>query len=769
MCAGKPALAKSSEPENTVEEVETAIYFLEVKLNGWPSGYVARFVQDGERLALPASQFDGLGMKLEPGFVTRLDDEDVVWLDQVPGLSWQLDMAAQAIDLAVPFERLKPERVAVAPALPYVRGAADTGFLLNYEVFGEWGRVGAEVEQDLLSVSGNYEARFFSPRWTASTTGRVAAVSGQNNQNIRLESRIDFDDEDSIRRLTVGDSLTATPGWIQPLRFGGVQWRRQFSLRPDIVTFPNPVMSANLSTPSTVDLFVNGVQQYSRAADPGVLELADLPTVGGVNNVRVVVTDAYGRRNELYLPLYSSVRLLGAGLSTFTMEGGFVRRNYGARSNDYGPGFVSGGYSYGLSDRLTLTGYGAAAEGYGSAGGSAGLALGNQGLAEAAVVYSDGPDGKGWSWAVGLERTARILSLSARYQRNGDNYRDLSGLFDNAMFTEQAVATAGLVMGRFGNLNLAWVMQRRKAHDKPDVQETGAITGTYGVDLWDNRLRLTATAYGDGKGKDWGGLVYLSFPLGRRGYGHVGRNWQNSGPSDVAHLRFEGDKYDTTVEADISRGARNQSMGRAEWRGNHIELAARVTQSDDTRTVMALARQAITVMDGQFYVSGHIDDGFTVVDVGQPGVTVSLENHPVGTTNSRGRLFVNDLNAYVANNLSIDPLDLPLDANVPETSKIVAPREGAGMVTRFDVVRERSAILMVRLPDGSVPPIGAAGALDDGEGGLMGYDGEIYLRGLRDGENRLTLTWRDGGCTLAFTAAASESTLPRLGPFTCVP
>jgi outer membrane usher protein len=43
------------------------------------------------------------------------------------------------------------------------------------------------------------------------------------------------------------------------------------------------------------------------------------------------------------------------------------------------------------------------------------------------------------------------------------------------------------------------------------------------------------------------------------------------------------------------------------------------------------------------------------------------------------------------------------------------------------------------------------------------------VRGLTRGENRLDVRWRDGGCTARFTVVETESSLPRIGPYTCVP
>jgi len=77
---------------------------------------------------------------------------------------------------------------------------------------------------------------------------------------------------------------------------------------------------------------------------------------------------------------------------------------------------------------------------------------------------------------------------------------------------------------------------------------------------------------------------------------------------------------------------------------------------------------------GGLFVSPRIDDAFAVVDTGVPGVGVSLENRPVGKTDSSGLLMVPGLRAYETNRLTIDPDDLPPGADVATLARDTAPR-----------------------------------------------------------------------------------------------
>jgi len=47
------------------------------------------------------------------------------------------------------------------------------------------------------------------------------------------------------------------------VRLGGAQIATDFSLRPDLVTFPVPIVAGSVAVPSNVDVLVNNVRVLS--------------------------------------------------------------------------------------------------------------------------------------------------------------------------------------------------------------------------------------------------------------------------------------------------------------------------------------------------------------------------------------------------------------------------------------------------------------------------------------------------------------------------
>ena len=138
------------------------------------------------------------------------------------------------------------------------------------------------------------------------------------------------------------------------MRLGGAQITHDFTMRPDLVTFPLPSMAGSVSVPSTVDVLVNGAQVLSRQVQPGPFDVPQLPVITGAGQVQLTVTNALGQQVTTTLPFYASANLLAPGLHTYSLEAGFVRLNWGVVSNDYGAFAASGTYRRGLTDDVTV-------------------------------------------------------------------------------------------------------------------------------------------------------------------------------------------------------------------------------------------------------------------------------------------------------------------------------------------------------------------------------------------------------------------------------
>ncbi len=246
-------------------------------------GSPSSWKRDGALYARP-SELRALGFVLP-----RTTEDTPIPLSMLPDFDAQVDEARQTLLVAAGDSALAPTSVAAAgsPSPPPVT-RAEFGAVLNYDMLGTFAN-GRATGGALI------EARIFGPYGVVQSTGLVNLTPYSDQKTfVRLDSTYTFSDPGRMRRWRIGDIVTGALRWSRAVRLGGVQVASDFNLRPDLVTYPLPMISSSAAVPSTVNVLVNGVRQYSQSVQPGPFEVRTLPMVTGAGEVAVAVEDAVG-------------------------------------------------------------------------------------------------------------------------------------------------------------------------------------------------------------------------------------------------------------------------------------------------------------------------------------------------------------------------------------------------------------------------------------------------------------------------------------------
>ena len=71
----------------------------------------------------------------------------------------------------------------------------------------------------------------------------------------RLNTTWSYSDPERLITYRAGDFVSGGLPWTRPVFLGGMQVQRNFTLRPDLVTLPVPILSGHCGGPSTLEVY----------------------------------------------------------------------------------------------------------------------------------------------------------------------------------------------------------------------------------------------------------------------------------------------------------------------------------------------------------------------------------------------------------------------------------------------------------------------------------------------------------------------------------
>jgi outer membrane usher protein len=235
----------------------------------------------------------------------------------------------------------------------------------------------------------------------------------------------------------------------------------------------------------------------------------------------------------------------------------------------------------------------------------------------------------------------------------------------------------------------------------------------------------------------------------------------------VKPLRPDSDSYGWRVRAvgGATEFAEAAAAGSYKSTIGKLEATTALTRSGLRGTVEA--EGAIAMIGGGVFLSNRIDDAFALVETGAPDVDVMYENRPAGKTNRSGRALVPGLRAYESNRITIDPRNLPIDAEIRKTEEIVVPASRSGVRVDIAVRRDpHSAVIVLKQRDGQPLPAGSPGLLNGRVKFVVGYDGRAFLTGLSP-SNEVAVTVGATECKSRFNYQPLPNEQTVISPVVC--
>ncbi len=729
-------------------------FLLEVWLNGRNSHVIAQVDRHDGELWVSRAELAGYGVRLN----SRDPAGRNIPLNALSGVHAVVDERRQRLMITTTNDRLFPQVFDFNRGNPLPAAAAGSGLVLNYAAVATSGDGYGPI-----SGGGTLSATAFTPHWRLTSSGYAWARHGQT-RTTRLDTALIFDEPHRLRQWVVGDSVSGGLAWSRYVRFAGIHVATDYSLQPDMRTFPLPQFIGASTVPTGVDVYIGQSKVLQQHFAPGPFEIRNLPLLTGRGEATVVVRDILGREQARTLPFFTSNRLLKPGLNAYSVDSGFLRRAYGERSFDYGAPVVSATFRHGVSDVLTVDSHGEIARDIALAGGGVTFAIQPWGVVQFATAASSGKRGVGGLVSASVNSQLGSVTLFGSVDVTSPRYADIGAIYGPVPPRRRVQAGMTTTLGERGNLAFSWLSVDGGYY-------TARLFSTSYSRSFGRGAFLGATALYSPSARSWEGQVFMSIPLGRQQTGSISTGEQNGHLTERLSLnRPASPDGGFGYGVSTTRGDNNITEGQATWVGQRGVVDAAVSSINGATAGRIGVSGAVVIMDGSMFATRQTGEAFALVRTGRSGVPIYRENRDVAVSNADGVALLTGLSAYAENRISIDPRDYPMDTVIKKTFRNVVPRRASGVLVDLTPKQRNPLLVTVRLSSGDFPPAGSRVILDGSENPLvMGRRGKIFLPDAPASISG-TIEFRGESCRFQVSRPVSSNGLiPTAGPVTCSP
>lgn len=718
-------------------------FFLMMILNGEDKGERLVRLQDDGDFLVRTEDLAMMGLSLPQGEGKEIDGEPYRSLKSLQGISFVFDERTLTLVLTAEPSLLPLRSIEFRPSRPAgILYPKDSSGFFNYGATYTGGNVPGD---ESLDATGQVGARAGEYLFLSD------ASYGKNpgdRRFVRLNTNVTRDWRDTLQRLVLGD-LSASSGDLgSGVNLGGVGFSKVYQIDPYFLRYPLATVSGMVSLPSTAEVYLGGTRIRTEKLPPGSFELRDISSIGGRNEVSVVIKDPFGQERTIRYPYYFTDTLLEAGLHEYSYNAGFLRRRFGEESDRYGPLVFSAFHNYGLNDALTVGGRGEGSRDAANLGPLAVFRLSDAGIVSLSISGSVRRGGRagaageaihtfqGTAWSTrlflkGQSRDYAVVAEEAQEIAEKERYEIAAG----AGYGGRRLGTLSAdvdFLGRYSGPNRRTVsvnysrnlwriasaqLTFRRVRERETVNELFA-----GVTYYLGQDATLAASYRRTGGADTETVQFQkNLPAGE-GWGYRASVERTDAPSLAS----------TIVNPTVQHNARFGSYA-AEYQG------VRTEPGGYRGSYRLSAYGGVACVGGVFGFSRPIQDSFGLATVGGlEGIRVYQNAQEIGRTDAKGRLFLPSMDSYFGNQISIADKDVPIEYAIKEVRKVVSPPLRSGSRIPFEVKRFQAVTGKLNLRiDGRQDPaeyLEARVARDGKEVAFpTGKRGEFFLEDLASG------------------------------------
>ncbi|WP_228146118.1 fimbria/pilus outer membrane usher protein [Acinetobacter sp. ANC 4648] len=605
---------------------------------------------------------------------------------------------------------------------------ASFGGFLNYEMHY------ANTQSD-NTYNGLAELGIFKDYWIFKNSMFYQNLA-EENKLVRLGSSIDYDFPNKMTRLTIGDTTTVYNPLINSLRFGGLSWGTNYTERPNFIYWNVPSLQGSARIPSTVELYINGVNIYNQKVTPGDYNLQTGAQIQQSGNAQIVVEDILGNRSVQSFPIIVTSQLLRKGLSEYNISLGKLRYNYNLDSSDYRDFFANTFYRKGISNSTSLGTNVLYSKDIQNVGLMWTQAVSNLFLLDS-TIQSSHEDKSGFNFSYGLSASKDLgrysLGLNSKYTErnfkflgddlNGDN---IYPKFENLVY----FGVSGIPVLQNVNINYA----EQKYYNSTTFPRDNQKILRVGFSRQIGPKALLGLSYFNEMGdrKDSGGILSLSY-----NFDSTKTLYASQSANKNTNLQFV--KSDANqVGFDYAVGANrrdNETLYNLDgvFKTNVGDLSFSHQQSNVFRESQLHYSGAIVLLENKLNFTKSVDNAFALVKVGSyPNIDILRALNDVSKTNKKGYAFVHDIIPYVKYDIAFDENQLPIEDKILYSNKQITALNQRGYVIDFPIYHAKQVTIRPLDVNGQIFTPGSEVSINNEDGDVypVSSDGTVTLYGL---------------------------------------
>ena len=711
-------------------------------------------------LVLPESVFKELKLIPKDGRIKMSDCSYGYQLNTNAGITYDFNSEKFTLDIRVPIDAFELSVFAKKESYKLKPETSNKGVFTNYQLYA------TQTNTD-DSFSGVLDVTGFN-KLGSLTTGAIVNKDSREVNIIRTSTYYQKDLPDKMQSFVIGDTVNSDGNWSRSANYFGVRWSRNFSTQPGYIYTPNPIISGSAALPSVVDVYVNNQKTFSQKINPGPFDITHLPVPGnGAGQVNLVVKDILGNEQIITKNFYQSPILLAKGENDFSLESGFLRKNYGIKNNDYQDGFAAGTYVHGITNSITARGRFELQPDRQAAGGDIALTLGNFALIQASAASSnDNARGTGNQYGANIENIGQFLKTSIGVKKFDKEFSQFASTSDETKPKTRTNAFVSFPIP-FINNNIGFGYISQTNWDS-DPFKTAYVSSGYPLPYGGNislsyNKRLDAV-------NNWGASVVFTLPLG-----DYNTRFEHS--IDPSGKKTDSYALSTNVPPGpgvgwsvVNEDLKSNVKTNVTVNSNTAQYSGQINVQDGITTGKRLGvNGTVGLLGGEVFASRYVNNSsFAIVKTeGLKDIKIYNQNNMVAITNKNGTAAF-PIRPYEKTKIEIKDNEIPLEANVEVLEMYPIAYARSGLLVKFPVQMSKNALVRIHLPNDTPIPAGATVTMASSkENYIAGRNGEVYLTNLGQ-KNQLTVSWLENICELSIEIDMTQQQEQIIGPIKCV-